>query len=71
MKHLTGKTGFEKADELWTSIQENLLNFINSHNGMASFYANKNIIARPYWTDVKEYLKGSITFDQLKQNIGC
>jgi len=71
ISYTTGSDGFDKADELWTDIQENMINFINSRGGQASFYTRKNTIARPKWSDVSDFLKGLISIEQLKQRLGC
>ncbi|MBN9297054.1 MAG: hypothetical protein J0I41_08580 [Filimonas sp.] len=63
--------GFKIADITWRSIQNNMIAYINSHGGSASYYSTKNVTARPDWADVKEYLLGHITFQQLKTRLGC
>jgi hypothetical protein len=68
---LTGESGFDKADALWTNIQENMINFINGNGGQASFYSNKNTIARPEWDHFYDFLEGLIDIDQLKVKLGC
>lgn len=71
MEWITHESGFDKADELWTNIQENMINFINSHGGQATFYTRKNIIARPKWKDAGDFLRGYISIEQYKQRLGC
>jgi hypothetical protein len=68
---LTGNDGFDRADELWTDVQQNMINFINTNGGSATYYSRKTIIARPKWNDVKDYLMGLISFEVLKQRLGC
>jgi hypothetical protein len=66
--------GFAKADQLWNSVQKNMINFINkpSSGGQAQYYGPPaSIKARPKWDDVKDYLKGLITWETLKQRLGC
>lgn len=63
--------GFESSDELWLNIQGNLKNFINQNGGTANYYNQRSYIARPYWEDVKDYLKGIISFQTLRQRLGC
>lgn len=63
--------GFESADSLWTSLQNGMAKFINDNTGTASFYSKAQIIARPKWDEVKEYLKGNIDFLELKRRLGC
>jgi hypothetical protein len=64
-------TGFYLADALWTSMQQQMINYINSHGGQAGFYSNKHTIARPDWNAVKDYLQGDIDLQTLKQRLGC
>jgi hypothetical protein len=63
--------GFEMADLLWNNIQSNLKFFINSLSGEAEYDPRKNIISRPKWEDVEEYLLGKITYQELKKRLGC
>ena len=63
--------GFESADSLWSSLQNGMIQFIQTNNGSATFYSSHNTIARPKWSDVEEYLKGSIDFTELKRRLGC
>lgn len=63
--------GFAAADQLWTNVQENIIAFINARGGGSSFYTIHKHIARPDWDDVKKYLKKEITFQQLKEALGC
>lgn len=62
--------GVESADSLWTSLQDGMIQFIQNHGGLATFYSNHNTIARPKWSDVEEYLKGNIDFPELKRRLG-
>lgn len=71
MDFFTGNSGFDMADELWTDVQQNMINFVNANGGQAFYYSRKNIIARPKWNDVKDYLMGIINFETLKQRLGC
>ena len=71
----TGNYGFQKADELWQSVQQNIVSRINSGNelikGEATFYSKRYHTSRPYWDEVKRFLKKQINFDQLKRELGC
>ncbi|MEO6630354.1 MAG: hypothetical protein ABIN13_01490, partial [Mucilaginibacter sp.] len=62
---------FNGADALWTAMQNNMINYINSHGGHAQFYPNHSNKARPDWDLVKDYLEGRKTFEDLKQEMGC
>ncbi|MBK8711317.1 MAG: hypothetical protein IPL97_05540 [Niastella sp.] len=63
--------GFKRADSLWSSMQQGMIQFIQNNNGSATFYSSHNTIARPHWTDVEDYLKGDIDFMELKRRLGC
>jgi hypothetical protein len=63
--------GFEQADQLWTNMQQNMINHIIATGGQATFYTNHNAIARPKWADVQQYLNGNITLAELKRRMGC
>ncbi|MFD1259027.1 hypothetical protein ACFQ3S_19645 [Mucilaginibacter terrae] len=63
--------GFKDADGLWSNMQQQMINYVNTHGGQADFYDNKHTIARPDWDAVKEYLQGDIDLAQLKQKLGC
>jgi hypothetical protein len=62
---------FGAADKLWSAMQINMINYINSHGGNAGFYNKKSYTARPDYDLVKDYLDGKITLEQLKRKIGC
>lgn len=66
-------TIFNKGDELWQNIQQNMAKYINDNGGHASAtsYSNSTIKARPNWENVKQYLKGNIDLQALKQSLGC
>lgn len=63
--------GFESADNLWTSLQNGMIQFIQANGGSASFYSKKNTIARHRWSDMEDFLKGDIDFPELKRRLGC
>jgi hypothetical protein len=65
-------SGFEQADNLWRSMQVNMINFINNNQGNASYYTGVNEVKfRPIWFLLKEFLKGNISLQQLKAAMGC
>jgi len=68
---LANGAAFRGADQLWTAMQTNMINFINSHGGQADTYAQRSYTARPNWYKVQDYLNGNMTLAQLKQSIGC
>jgi hypothetical protein len=63
--------GFNKADELWTNVQQNLKNYINSNGGSANLYVQQKYVARPDWDLAKKYLLKQITYNQYKALLGC
>jgi hypothetical protein len=65
-------SGFEQADDLWRSMQNGMINFVTTHGGSASRYMQtREITFRPPWFFMKEFLKGNITLQQLKEAFGC
>lgn len=68
---LTGSQGFKKADQLWSSVQSNMILFINSHGGQAAYYSLGRVIARSLWNEVEKYLKNQEDWATLKQKLGC
>lgn len=62
--------GFEKADSLWSSLQQKTIQFVKNNGGQAEFYSKKIIKARPQWNDVKKYLQGEFDFTELKRRLG-
>lgn len=60
---------FNKADELWTSYQKKLSAFVNSNDGTATIGATTK--ERPNYADVRDYLDGKISLEQLKAKGGC
>ena len=64
---------FDGGDKLWLNIQLNMAKYINDNGGQASAtgYSNGTIKARPKWEDIKDYLKGNIDLQVLKQRLGC
>ena len=65
------KFGYDRADKLWTRIQEQMVAFILANGGDAEFYSPKNIKARPKWDDVEMFLKNQIDYPELKRRLGC
>jgi hypothetical protein len=71
LQELTGLSGFIKADLLWHNVQKNMISFIEGHGGHAGFYATPFIRARPKYADVRDYLSGTISWEILKEKLGC
>ena len=63
---LFGPNGFEKADLLWNGMQSKVINFITANNGSAVLYTRPDYKIRPKWSDIEDFLKGTITFTQLR-----
>ncbi len=71
-KDIFSTSGLEDADQLWRSMQSQMIFFINTNGGSAAFYdVNPEIIARTDWSAVQQFLKGQITFQELKTQLGC
>jgi hypothetical protein len=70
---ITQSPPFGAADDLWTSVQQKMVNFINnSPGGQAYLYTTPSIKARPkYSSDLKDYLLGTIDWTELKTRLGC
>jgi hypothetical protein len=68
MANLLG-TSFKKADQLWKNVRDNMTKFINDNGGQAGRGATQRV--SPNWFAVERYLKGLITFAQLKADMGC
>ena len=67
----TKESGFDAADDLWSSLQEGMIQFIQGNEGTSSYYSNHNSIARPKWKDVEKYLKEDFDFIELKRRLRC
>jgi hypothetical protein len=76
-----GNNGLETADDLWRAFQTNMIEFINHPStfmndptaipGSASLYQLPEIILRPDYNYVKDYLTGRKTLEELRQSMGC
>lgn len=69
LKDILVTSGFEDADKLWRSLQANMVDFINANGGKASVATE--IVVRTKYETIKDYLNGTITFDELKKLLGC
>jgi hypothetical protein len=63
--------GFAAADELWTTVQQRMIYFINLYGGSASFYSPTSRKARPDWQQIRRYLMGEITLREYKDLLNC
>ncbi|WP_202406120.1 hypothetical protein [Hufsiella ginkgonis] len=64
-----GGIPFAGADALWTSYQNKVAQFVNSHGGTAT--VGNAVKERPNYNLVKNYLDGKMTLQQLKAAGGC
>lgn len=64
-------SGFEKADQLWSSLQSKMAQFIVDNGGHAEYYSNRSIKARPKWKEVDKFLMGQFDYLELKRRPGC
>ena len=62
---------FEGADDLWADVTNNVKQFINTNGGNAVMYNPAVYTVRPKWNNVKSFLLGEITFQQLKDQLHC
>ena len=60
---------FTGGDNLWKSMKSKMIQFINANGGKATAF--NNITPKINWDDVKDYLKGIITWEELKTKLGC
>ncbi|HRJ30971.1 MAG TPA: hypothetical protein PLV21_16315 [Cyclobacteriaceae bacterium] len=58
---------FGKADELWSSLQVGIANYVNSHGGNANISQDNTKTFRPNWDRVRDYLNYNATIDTF----GC
>jgi len=67
------RTVLEGGDKLWTNVMGNMANTLNNpvSGGAASYYSQKNYIARPYWDSVEKYLRGEISSQQMLIKVQC
>jgi len=54
---------FEAADNLWSSFQEKIKNYINQNGGNA--IVNDPVTKRPDWNKIREYLNGNIPIEEF------
>jgi len=65
---LQSRTGipFSQADALWTTFQNSISNFVQSHQGNAN--VNLKEILRPDWQKVKDVIEGKKPLSTLSKN---
>lgn len=69
LKDIFTSSGLEDADELWRSMQDAMVTFINANGGNASKFGNPEVIARTQWALVKQFLKGQVNYQQFKNSL--
>jgi hypothetical protein len=52
---------FSKSDQLWSSFQEGIKNYVNSHGGNATVTQESKVYHRPDWVDYADYLNGTVS----------
>lgn len=62
---------FEGGDDVWSNIQNNMIQFIIDNGGDTELYGPPKIIDRPKYLQVESYLRGEINFTELKSLLGC
>jgi len=64
--------GFQEADELWGTIQSNIVNYISNHQGEASFFIPTHNSSRINWSgNIIPFLNGNISLYDLKSLLHC
>ena len=66
-----GASGFSKGDDLWRSLQNKMMEFINTNGGQAQLYSNDYVAARPDYSAIRDFLLGNIDLPTMRQRIGC
>jgi len=64
-----GNISFSAADELWQSVQQGMIQFVETHYGI--IYDPQQAIIRPKWSIIKKFLKKEITLQQMKAELHC
>src|SRR5690606_7538188 len=64
------ESAFTNADELWEKIQQNLVGYINTHQGNSILSPSKKVRV-PWEGTLKLYLKGEININLLKAMLHC
>ncbi|KFC34147.1 hypothetical protein HZQ67_05415 [Elizabethkingia anophelis] len=65
---MMGGSPFSQADALWTSLQNKINSFVNSHQG--SSVVAKQEIQRPDWQKVKDVINGKLPLSTLSKDCG-
>lgn len=63
--------GFQKADLLWSNVQQNMIDYVNQNGGHATHYTPPTYVARPKWNVVKDFLLGNKSQADLINALGC
>lgn len=67
LSYLVEGYAFSQADNLWKSMQNNVVDFVNhpANGGLANKLTP--VTYRPAYSKIKKYLKGKVTI----QSLGC
>ena len=57
-----------QADALWMSFQDRIKKFTEQNGGSASLPTQRNQGGRPDWNEVKRFLKGEITLEEIRSD---
>lgn len=68
LSYMMGGSPFSQADALWTSFQNKINNFVNSHQGSSSVASQE--IYRPDWAKVKAVIEGKEPLSGLSKDCG-
>lgn len=67
----TNYVGFHDADQVWQSIQNSVIDYVNTNQGNATFFGTQSYALRANWLQIREYLMGNQTLAQLKAQLDC
>ncbi len=67
----SGSSALTQGDDLWKSLQEKMMLWINANGGQAQLYSNNYVTARPDFSAVREFLLNQIDLPTMRQRIGC
>lgn len=68
LSYMMGGSPFSQADALWTSFQNKINSFVNSHQGSSSVASQE--IYRPDWAKVKAVIEGKAPLSSLSKDCG-
>ena len=63
-----GGQPFAATDNLWKSFQDIIHEYVNQHGGNSTLPSIRNQGDRPDWNKIKEFLKGEISINDIKND---